>query len=245
MSTKRTGMEGVAPGGAARGRVPSQRKGVEQAKQRRNAMLVGLTGGLAMGKSTVRRMVEEELEAVFDADEAVHSLYRQDRAAHLVEHEFPGVRSERGEVDRAELAKRVVGDDDALRRLECVVHPLVAEQRAEFVRECEQEGRSLCFLEVPLLFETGAQSDVHEVVVVSTEDEVEQRRRALQRPGMTHEKIDAILRRQLPDNERRARADHLINTVQPVERTRACVSNLLASLKQKARRLARTGSSSD
>lgn len=204
-------------------------------------MLVGLTGGLAMGKSTVRKMVEDEheRECVFDADEAVHSLYTQERGVQAVEREFPGVRATNGQVDRSELARRVFADDNALTRLERVVHPLVAEQRSEFVQQCESAGKQLCFLEVPLLFETGAHKQLDEVVVVTTEDESEQRRRALARPGMTREKVDAILRRQLPDNERCARADHVVNTMQPAERTREHVKTLLGFLKQKAASIAR------
>lgn len=197
--------------------------------------MVGVTGGLAMGKSTVKRMVAEEREAVFDADEAVHQLYESGKAADLVEREFPGVtEGEKGRINRGELAKRVVGDDDALRRLEAIVHPLVLEQRREFVNQCEKEGRNLCFLEVPLLFETGAQRELDEVVVVSTEDESLQRRRALSRPGMTPEKVDAILKRQLPDDERRRMADHVVNTKQRVDKTRERVRHLLTLLRQKA-----------
>jgi len=189
--------------------------------------ILGLTGSVGMGKSTTAQMFVAEGVPMFDADAAVHQLYA-DEAAPLIEREFPGTTSN-GAVDREKLSAQVVGKPEALSRLEKLVHPLVGKRRAEFMSEAQQAGAKAVLLDIPLLFETGDPSKFDAVIVVSAPLEV-QRERVLARPGMTPEKFEAILKRQLPDSEKRARADFVIDTGQGLEFARKQVKEVLAAV---------------
>ncbi|WBU56360.1 dephospho-CoA kinase [Paracoccus sediminicola] len=172
---------------------------------------LGLTGSIGMGKSTTARMFAERGYPVWDADAAVHRLYTSCGAAmSQVSAAFPGVIRD-GVVDRALLKEALAEDDAALEKLEAIVHPLVARDRAEFISQAAQGGAALVVLDIPLLFETGAEAGMDGVAVVST-DAATQRKRVLARPGMTEETLSMILSRQLPDDEKRARADWVIPT---------------------------------
>jgi dephospho-CoA kinase len=192
-------------------------------------IVLGLTGSIGMGKTTVARMFAEEGAPAFDSDAAVHALYAPGGAAvAAVEEEFPGVVCD-GAVDRAALSARVVGNPEALRRLESIVHPLVRQAQAEFLREHRAAGARCVVLDIPLLFESGGAQGVDKVVVVSAAPEV-QRARVLARPGMTEQKFEGILARQMPDEEKRRRADFVIDTGGTFESTRAQVRAVLDAL---------------
>src|SRR5215471_10334863 len=162
-----------------------------------------------MGKSATARFFAEAGVPVYDADLAVHRLYAG-HAAPIIEAEFPGVSNREG-IDRDKLTKRVLGDPEAFRRLEGIIHPLVRGEEARFLDEAERAGAPIAVLDIPLLFETGADRRVDAVVVVSAPAEV-QRARALGRPGMSEEKFQALLAKQMPDTEKRRRADFLVDT---------------------------------
>jgi dephospho-CoA kinase len=189
--------------------------------------VLGLTGSVGMGKSTTAQMFADEGVPMFDADAAVHALYAG-QAAPLIEREFPGT-TQNGKVDREKLSAQVVGKPEALTRLEKIVHPLVGRMRAQFMAEAEESGAKAVLLDIPLLFETGDPSKFHAVIVVSAPPDV-QRARVLARPGMTAEKFEAILQRQLPDPEKRARADFVINTGEGLESARKQVKQVLAEV---------------
>jgi dephospho-CoA kinase len=194
---------------------------------------IGLTGSIGMGKSTVAAMFADEGVPVFDADAAVHRLQGPaGRIVAAIEAAFPSTTREAG-VDRTALSEAVLGNADAMRRLEAIVHPAVAEERAAFVTA--NAGAPLVVFDVPLLFETGGDVHVDVVVVVSAAPEV-QRARVLARSGMTEAKFDAILSRQLPDAEKRARADHVIATDVPLDATRAAVRRVIACVTTGERR---------
>ena len=190
-------------------------------------LILGLTGSIGMGKSTVAAMFAEQGVPVFDADAAVHRLQGADgRLVAAIETLHPGTTGPAG-VDRAKLSAAVLGDPAALRALEELVHPAVGEDRAAFLRD--HADAPLILFDVPLLFETGGERHVDNTVVVSAAADV-QRRRVLARPGMSESKLDAILARQLPDTEKRARADFVIATDVPLAETRAAVNALIACL---------------
>jgi dephospho-CoA kinase len=172
-------------------------------------VVIGLTGSIGMGKSTTARFFAEAGVPVHDADSAVHRLYAGD-AATIIEAEFPGVSGAQG-IDRDKLAKRVLGDPEALRRLEGIIHPLVRREEARFLDEAERAGAAIAVLDIPLLFETGADRRVDAVVVVTAPAEL-QRARAFGRTGMTEEKFEALLAKQMPDAEKRRRADFVVDT---------------------------------
>jgi dephospho-CoA kinase len=172
-------------------------------------VVIGLTGSIGMGKSTTLRFFAEAGVPVHDADAAVHRLYAGEAAA-VIEAEFPGVSGARG-IDRDKLAKRVLGDAEALRRLEGIIHPLVRREEARFLDEAERSGAPITVLDIPLLFETGADRRVDAVVVVTAPAAV-QRARAFARAGMTEEKFRALLAKQMPDAEKRRRADFVVDT---------------------------------
>ena len=195
-------------------------------------IIVGLTGSIGMGKSTTSAMFQAEGVPVYDADAAVHALYAKGGAAVApVEAAFPGVVGD-GAIDRAKLSAQVVGKPEALKRLEAVVHPLVGESRKVFFEAAAAVNAPLVILDIPLLFETGGERNVAAVIVVSAPEAV-QRERVMARPDMTAEKLDAILARQLPDAEKRARADIVIDTSKGLdsarEQVRAAIAKLLAS----------------
>ncbi|MEW6390974.1 MAG: dephospho-CoA kinase [Pseudomonadota bacterium] len=193
-------------------------------------LILGLTGSIGMGKSTTAAMFEAEGVPVYDSDAAVHALYAAGGGAVApVEAAFPGVLTD-GAIDRAKLSAKVVGNPEALAKLEAIVHPLVGADRIGFFQKAQAEGRDIVVLDVPLLFETGGEKSVHKVVVVSAPPEA-QRARVLARPEMTPEKFEAILARQTPDAEKRARADFVIDTGQGVEHARKQVRDLLTLLR--------------
>ena len=187
-------------------------------------IVVGLTGSIAMGKSTVAAMFAEFGVPIFDADEAVRAFYAGE-GARSVEAAFPGV-TVSGQVDRERLGARVLGDADALRRLEGLVHPAVGRARDQFVERTAAEGRRLAIVDVPLLLETGGDSNVDLVVVVSAPGSV-QRARALAREGMTEAKLEAVLSRQASDVEKRRRAHFVIDTRGSLDETRAIVAQFM------------------
>ena len=189
--------------------------------------ILGLTGSIGMGKSTTAAMFREKGVPVFDADAAVHELYRGS-AAPAIEAAFPGTTRE-GAVDREQLAARVLDDPDALRRLEAIVHPLVREARAAFLLNAATTGAMLVVVDVPLLFETGADSEVDAVAVVSAPESV-QKARVLARPGMTPERLSAILAKQIPDVEKRWRARFTIDAGGGLDQARAQVRDVIAAL---------------
>lgn len=193
--------------------------------------ILGLTGSIGMGKSTVAAMFAAEGVPVFDADAAVHRLQgRGGRLVTAIEAAFPGTTGADG-VDRPALAAAVLGDDAAMKRLEAIVHPAVAEERAAFL--AAHADAALVVFDVPLLFETGGDRHVDAIVVVSAAPDV-QRIRTLARPGMTPAKFDAILARQLPDADKRARATHVIATDVPLDQTRAAVRRVIACMAARA-----------
>ncbi len=190
-------------------------------------IVLGLTGSIGMGKSTVARMFAEEGVPVFDADAAVHRLQGPEGAlVEEIEAHFPGTTGPGG-VDRGALAERVLGEPEALRRLEALVHPAVAREREAFLAANAQAA--VVVLDIPLLFEAGGSEQVDRIAVVSAPAEV-QRERVLARPGMTEEKFERILARQLPDAEKRARADFVIDTGVSLQETRRAVRRILACL---------------
>jgi dephospho-CoA kinase len=186
--------------------------------------ILGLTGSLGMGKSTTARFFAEEGIPVHDADAVVHRLYDGEAAA-AIETAFPGTTAG-GKVDRDKLAARVLGDSAALKRLEAIVHPLVQEAERRLLAAAESRGEKVAVLDIPLLFETGGEERVDAVVVVSAPPDV-QRSRALERPGMTVDKLDAILAKQMPDDEKRRRADFVVDTSRGFEAARADVRAIL------------------
>ncbi|ANK79531.1 MAG: dephospho-CoA kinase [Rhizobiales bacterium NRL2] len=195
--------------------------------------VVGLTGSIGMGKSTVAGMFRDEGVPVWDADAAVHELYSPGGAAVApVAERFPGVVVD-GAVDREKLSHRVVADDEAIRDLEKIVHPLVGQHRQRFFAECEAAGHDIVVVDVPLLFETGGEARMDAVVVVSAGPE-QQRERVLARPNMTESKFEAILARQTPDHEKRERAHHVIDTAVTHDETAARVKALVAELRREA-----------
>ncbi|GAA0476322.1 dephospho-CoA kinase [Parasphingorhabdus litoris] len=191
-------------------------------------MIIGLTGSIGMGKSTVAEMFADEGVPVFDADAAVHILQGPGGAlVGQIEALFPGTTDENG-VDRQKLGPAVLGNLEALKQLEAVIHPAVGAMRESFLKE-NQKAPMILF-DIPLLFEkTGAGGVDHVIVVSATEDD--QRERVLRRPGMTVEKFEKIKSLQMPDEEKRKRADFIINTSQPLDETRQEVRNTIEKLK--------------
>ncbi len=190
-------------------------------------IVLGLTGSVGMGKSATAKMFAEEGVPVFDADAEVHRLY-EGKAAAAIEAVFPGVTKE-GRVDRKLLSARVVGDGEALMRLESIVHPLVREARREFLARARASSAKVALVDIPLLFETNGDEGIDKIVVVSAPPEV-QKKRVLAREGMTEEKFNAILARQMPDSEKRKRADFVIDTSRGFAATREDVRAILREL---------------
>ena len=189
--------------------------------------ILGLTGSLGMGKSATAKMFAEEGVPVHDADAAVHRLYDGEATA-AIEAAFPGTTGN-GKVDREKLGKRVLGDDLAIKRLEHIVHPLVRQAEERFLAEAERMGAKVAVLDIPLLYETGGDKRCDAVVVVSAPAD-QQRQRAFERPGMTEQKLAAILAKQTPDAEKRRRADFVVDTSQGYEAARARVRDILARI---------------
>jgi dephospho-CoA kinase len=187
-------------------------------------IVLGLTGSIGMGKSTTAKLFAEAGVPVYDADAAVHTLY-EGEAAPAIEAAFPGTTAN-GKVDRNKLSARVVHDPQAMKRLEEIVHPMVGAARQKFLQDAEQSGAPVAVIDVPLLFETGGEKRVDAVVVVTTTAEI-QRERILARSNMTDEKLDAILARQMPDAEKRKRANFVVDTSHGLEPVRARIRDIL------------------
>lgn len=192
-------------------------------------ILLGLTGSIGMGKSTTGRMFADEGALLWDADAAVHRLYARGGAAvESLGEAFPGVVVD-GAVDRTRLAERLGRDEDAFKRLEAIVHPLAAQDRANDLAAARARGVRLAVLDIPLLFETGGDAFVDAVVVVTADPEV-QAARVLARPGMTRDRFEAILARQTPDAEKRRRADFLVDTGRGLDAARDQVREIVGTV---------------
>ena len=191
--------------------------------------ILGLTGSIGMGKSTTAKLFAEEGVPVYDSDAAVHALY-QGEAAPLIEKEFPGTVGG-GKVDRDKLSRHVVGDPAALKRLETIVHPLVRKSSQDFLAAARARGEAVVVLDIPLLYEISGEDRVDAVVVVSAPPAV-QRERVLARPGVTAEKFEAMLRQQVPDTEKRRRADFIVDSGQGIEHARNQVRTILAQVRK-------------
>lgn len=192
-------------------------------------IVIGLTGSIGMGKSTTAKMFAEEGVPVHDSDEAVHRLYAGP-AMPLVEAAFPGVTVD-GKIDRTILGAKVLGNPAAMKTLEGIIHPLVRADANDFLRRNRDAGAQLAVLDIPLLFETGGRDRVDKVVVVTAPADV-QRERVLARPGMTVEKFEAVLARQVPDVEKRRQADYIVDTGQGMDAARGAVREIVAALTQ-------------
>jgi dephospho-CoA kinase len=192
---------------------------------------LGLTGSIATGKSTVLKVLAEHDIPTFSSDEAVHELYAGE-AVGPVDALFPGVGAN-GTIDRAELSRRLLAEPIRLRELEAVVHPLVRARIAKFLAESEASGADIAVVDIPLLYEGGHDWGL-DAVIVTVVDAAEQRRRALARPGMTDEKLDAILARQMPQAEKIARADYVIDTGKSMKDTMDDVVQLVKKLRKSA-----------
>ncbi len=190
-------------------------------------IVLGLTGSIGMGKTTIGGMFVDRGVPLISADEIVHNIYAG-KAAPLIDAAFPGSVID-GVVDRDVLSRFVLGNDDAMKRLEAIVHPLVHEEREKFVESARQDGARLVILDIPLLFETGGDASVDRILVVTC-DEAIQRERVLARPGMTEEKFEAIISRQTPDAEKRRRADYVIDTSGTFADSEAQVDKVLAEI---------------
>ena len=193
-------------------------------------LIIGLTGSIGMGKSTAAARFAANGIAVFDADAKVHELY----AGALVppiEAAFPGTTS-RGKVDRAKLSAALLASPEKFRSLEAIVHPRVRAAERDFIRAEAAKGAPMAVLEIPLLFESGGNEAVDVVVVVSASAEV-QRKRVLMRPDMTAEKLDRLLLRQMPDAEKRARADFVVDTSGSVDACNVQVDSIVANVKDR------------
>jgi dephospho-CoA kinase len=190
-------------------------------------LIVGLTGSIGMGKTTVAEHIASRGVPVLDSDAIVHRLYEGEAVPHI-EAAFPQTTAG-GAVDRARLAAAALAAPDGFAKLEALVHPLVRKAQWQFLREQMAAGAPLCVLDIPLLFETGGDKLVDVSVVVSAPEAV-QSERVLARPGMTVEKFEKILARQLPDAEKRARADFVIPTDVNLDETRASIRRILACL---------------
>ncbi len=195
--------------------------------------VLGLTGSIGMGKSTTAKLFAEAGVPVYDADATVHLIY-DNEAAPVIEAAFPGT-TMAGKVDRAKLSAQVVHDPAAMKRLEQIVHPMLRAYHQKFLDDAERSGAPVAVVDVPLLYETGGENRVDAVVVVTTTPEV-QRRRILSRDNMTPDKLDAILARQLPDAEKRRRADFVVDTSDGLEPVRLRIREILAEAATMPRR---------
>uniref|UniRef100_UPI003BAC3813 dephospho-CoA kinase n=1 Tax=Stappia sp. TaxID=1870903 RepID=UPI003BAC3813 len=194
-------------------------------------ILVGLTGSIGMGKSTTAKMFAAAGCAVYDADASVHALYRAE-AVPLIEEAFPGTTAE-GAVDRKKLGAAVLGDGEAMKRLEAIVHPLVRAREQALIGRARDSGARIAVLDIPLLFETGAQGRVDACVVVTASSRV-QRERVLARPGMDEATFEKIRDRQMADEEKRRLAHFLIDTGHGLDHARRSVASILRALAGRA-----------
>jgi dephospho-CoA kinase len=189
--------------------------------------ILGLTGSIGMGKSTTAKFFREAGVPVHDSDAVVHRLYEGEAVA-PVEAAFPGTVVD-GKVDRAKLSQQLVGNPDAIRRLEAIVHPLVRAVSERFMHDQAARGTRIAVLDIPLLFETGGEKNVDAVVVVSAPAAV-QRARVLSRPGVSAERFDALLARQMPDAEKRARAHFIVDSSRSFDAARAQVHGIVRAI---------------
>jgi len=192
-------------------------------------LVVGLTGSIGMGKSTAAKFFAELGVPVLDADAVVHKLYEGEAVA-AIEAAFPGTTTG-GQVDRGKLGQAVIGNAEAMKRLEAVVHPLYRAAERRFLTEVEAGGAKVAVLDVPLLFETGGDKRVDAIVVVSAPAAI-QRERLSHRQGITQEKLAALLAKQLPDADKRARADFVVDTSGEFDATRAQIRSILDKVAQ-------------
>ncbi|MGO4317708.1 dephospho-CoA kinase [Agrobacterium sp. MCAB5] len=190
-------------------------------------IVIGLTGSIGMGKTTTAKLFAAEGIPVLDSDAVVHDLYSAE-AVPMIEAAFPGTTIS-GTVDRLELGNILRENPANFSKLEAIVHPLVRERQEAFLRKAREENQNFAVLDIPLLFETGAETRVDKIVVVSCAPEI-QRQRVLSRPGMTEEKFEMILARQMPDAEKRRRADFIIDSGNGVEAARDQVREILQRL---------------
>jgi dephospho-CoA kinase len=195
--------------------------------------ILGLTGSIGMGKSTTAKLFAEAGVPVYDADATVHKVY-EGEAVSAIEAAFPGTTVD-GKVDRARLSAKVVHDPVAMKRLEEVVHPMLRAHHQKFLDDAEASGAPVAVVDVPLLFETGGEKRVDAVVVVTTSPEI-QRERILARDNMTAEKLEAILERQLPDAEKRKRADFVVDTSHGLDPVRERIRDILGQVAKMPRR---------
>lgn len=196
-------------------------------------LILGLTGSIGMGKSTTARLFAEAGVPVYDADATVHQVYEGEAVA-AIEAAFPGTTAN-GRVDRARLSAKVVHDAAAMKRLEEIVHPMLRAHHQKFLDDAERSGAAVAVVDIPLLFETGGEKRVDAVVVVTTTPEV-QRERILARDNMTAQKLEAILARQLPDAEKRKRADFVVDTSHGLDPVRARIQDILQQAVKMPRR---------
>lgn len=196
-------------------------------------IVIGLTGSIAMGKSETAKLFREQGVPVFDSDEEVHRLYEAGGAAvEPLARIFPEALTAEGTIDRSVLSRLALKDAGVFKSIENIVHPLIRERKAAFLKDCKRAGTPIAVIDVPLLFETRQEKDVDKIVVVSAPEEI-QRQRALSRPGMTQQKLDAIMDRQLPDAEKRRRADFVVDTSTGIDGARDQVTAILNELKSK------------
>jgi dephospho-CoA kinase len=193
-------------------------------------LVIGLTGGIGMGKTSAAAHFASRGVPVFDADAYVHRLYEGPAVA-AIEAAFPGIAVD-GRVDRERLAAQVAGAPERLKKLEAVVHPLVVRAEIDFLREQEAKGVKLAVLEIPLLFETGAESRTDVTIALSAPEDV-QKARVMERPGMTVEKLEALRARQLSDVERRKRADYVVDSGTTLENMQEQLDRLIESLQNR------------
>ncbi len=191
-------------------------------------IIIGLTGSIGMGKSTTAAMFAAAGIPVHDADAVVHHLY-EGEAVELLESEFPGT-TEAGKIDRAKLGNKVIGNSAAMKRLESIIHPLVHREEKKFLEAAKANGADIVVLDIPLLLETEGDKRV-DVVVVVTATQEEQRKRVLSRKGMSEEKFNAILAQQVPDHEKRKRANFVIDTTSGMESARNQVRKIIETLR--------------
>jgi len=188
-------------------------------------LILGLTGSIGMGKSTTAKLFAEAGVPVYDADATVHELYEGD-AVPAIEAAFPGTTAD-GRVDRGKLSARVIHDPVAMKRLEEIVHPMLGASRQKFFLDAKASGAPVIVVDIPLLFETGGEKRVDAVVVVTTSPEL-QRERVLARGTMDESKLDAIIARQVPDAEKRRRADFVVDTSYGLDPVRTQIKDILA-----------------
>lgn len=196
-------------------------------------LLLGLTGSIGMGKSSTAKLFAEAGVPVYDADATVHQVY-EGEAAPAMEAAFPGS-TVNGKVDRQKLSAMVVNNPEAMTRLEKVVHPMLRSHQQKFLSDAERSGAPVAVLDIPLLFETGGENRVDAIVVVTTSPEI-QRARILARENMTPDKLEAILVRQMPDAEKRQRADFIVDTSSGLEPVRQRIGEILAEVVRMPRR---------